>query len=110
MGAAIMTAKRTPIRRPARNLHTARGLYREMCALEKKCICGVLMYNARCQFCERYMEKHDDLCTALNLKWAWQFPAFVHPDDPCPYPPGTAGFIWWSEAQKNYRMLNGDAV
>ena len=43
------------------------------------------------------------LAKAMGCK-PWEIPV-VHPDDPCPYPPGTAAYEQWPEAQARYLLL-----
>jgi hypothetical protein len=48
------------------------------------------------------IERMIELCKAKGLKfkpWEWPAPWDIDPDEPCPYPPHTAGARWWPKAQ-----------
>jgi|SRR5262245_33605389 len=44
------------------------------------------------------------LAKAMGCK-PWEIPV-VHPDEPCPYPPETAAYTQWPEAQARYLLLS----
>jgi len=54
---------------------------------------------------EHWKATGDDfpLAQALGCK-PWQVPV-AYPDEPCPWPPGTAGYEQWPEAQALYLLL-----
>jgi hypothetical protein len=57
---------------------------------------------------ERYSDAWWQLEYELCMEWncgPWEFPAVIHPDEICPYPPGTGAATWWPEAQTLYRKL-----
>jgi hypothetical protein len=102
-----MSSKRTPINRPPRGPRatpTAKKMFRYMQDLKLQCTCTCAGHD-NCKACAKWDEVHEHLCNELGLK-CFQFPAFVHPDEACPYPLGTAAALWWPGAQQLYRELD----
>ena len=103
-----MTAKRTPIKRSPRKQITPAALaaFRRMQALVSQCTCTPT--HKDCPACADWWDLHSQLEAELRCK-VWQFPAIEHPDDECPYPPGTGAAQWWPHAQALYRLLDAAA-
>jgi hypothetical protein len=99
-----MSTIRTPIRHTGKFKVTpeAISLFKQMGELPD-CFCDGL--GPRCTPCDQYRQLHGELCAVLKLpSYCW--PAIAHPDEACPYPPGTGGFVWWPEAQALWRALH----
>jgi hypothetical protein len=97
-----LTTARTPIRKGSRFKITdeAIAIFRRMGQLPD-CVCD----DSSCGSCEDYRHLHGQLCAVLKLPpHCW--PAIAHPDEDCPFMPGTGGFVWWPEAQSLWLMLN----